>query len=139
MYSNGHPNNNLIHSPPTNSTVPKGSTVEIICAAYGQPLPSIVWSRNNVANFSDLSSLTSNTVAHVYSEVVRYGGIHYYKSILQICNISVEDDSIYQCIASNNVGTNDSITFSLHVQVQNASGSNIVVTFIIIFFIDRNW
>ena len=125
--------------PPTNSTVPKGSTVEIICVAYGQPLPSIVWSRNDVANFSNLSSSTSNTVAHVYSEVVRYGGIHFYKSILQICNISVEDDNIYQCIAGNNVGTNDSITFSLHVQVQNASGSNIVVTFIIIFFINRNW
>ena len=78
------------------STVPKGSTVEIICVAYGQPLPTIVWSCSNVVDFSNLSSSTSNTVAQVYSEVVRYDGIHFYKSILQICKISVEDDSIYQ-------------------------------------------
>ena len=120
--------------PPENSTVPKGSTVEIICVAYGQPLPSIVWSRSDVANFSDLSS-TSNTVAHVYSEVVRYGSVHYLKSILQICKISAEDDNIYQCIASNNVGTNDSITFSL--QVKNTLGNNSIIPYtIMICFIN---
>lgn len=127
----------MVH-PPANTTVPKGSTVEIVCVAYGQPLPSIVWSRNDIANLSDLSSSTSNTVAHVYSEVVRYGGIHFLKSILQICKVSVEDDNTYQCIASNNVGTNDSIIFSL--QVKNASGSNSIIQYtIIIWFINRNW
>lgn len=85
--------------------------IEISCVASGQPLPSIVWSSNSVLNLSSLMSPSY----HVHDELISYNGVLNRKSILQLCNFSSSDEGIYYCSVSNDVGTNDIISFSLQI------------------------
>ena len=80
----------------------------MICAAYGDPLPSITWNRAG-------SVLNSSSGVTIYEKVVTEGGLNFAKSILRICGAVVSDTDEYNCTANNTVRT-ESISFKLAVQ-----------------------
>ena len=86
----------IVVHPPNITTVDSGSTVEAVCIAYGYPIPWITWAREDCKNISSCSDS-----AIVYNEIVTYGDVAFYKSVLQLCNVQMWDDKWYSCMATN--------------------------------------
>ena len=95
--------------PEAKTEVDIGYTLDLICVAYGDPLPSITWSRaGNILQMSNSSDIT------IYEEVVIEGGVTFAKSILQICDAEESDIYQFNCTATS-VDMNDSVSFALSV------------------------
>ena len=88
----------VVVRPPSDTTVDYGSTVEAVCIAYGNPVPTITWNKDGC---SDISCITN---AKMFSEVVTYGDVSFRKSTLQLCNVDESNTGSYSCSASNGIG-----------------------------------
>ena len=91
----------VVITPPATNTVNEKSVVEFVCVAYGNPLPTITWSRTNVPNITS----TTHANATVTTQTMVYGDVTFQKSVLQLCSVSARDqDNAYMCKAENGVG-----------------------------------
>ena len=89
----------IVIQPPATSEVDVNSIVELVCIAYGNPVPTVSWSRRDITNINN-NSLTN---ALVYSDIVSYGDVMFRKSVLQFCAITSRDSGQYTCSATNGV------------------------------------
>ena len=79
------------------------------CIAYGVPLPTFLWTRNRHSLFNDSSTV-------IYENKTTKEGIVFVKSVLEICNLRVvEDSGVYSCRAES-VSSRAESVFELAVQ-----------------------
>ena len=109
----------VLLEPPTSQVVDHGSTVEVVCVAYGNPLPTISWSRVVSCDDGQVGECTRDVTDIVYNDVATYGSNVLRKSVLQLCNVSQDDAGNYRCTAWNDIGdaqmSTDSSDWSLTV------------------------
>ena len=74
-----------------------------MCAASGDPSPSIEWFYNG-------TMLSNDTEVTILYELVEIGGVTFAQSILEVCGVEGEDSGEYSCTASNSLGE-DTATF----------------------------
>ena len=89
------------------ASVDAGSSLTVACAAYGDPVPTISWSRGS-------SELANSSVITIYQEVLNVSGLAFMKSILEICSIDEDDAGQYSCFAETST-SNDTANFELSV------------------------
>lgn len=84
-------------------------TVLFSCIAYGIPLPTFTWRRNDTILRNDSSTI-------IYQSLTTKRGVTFVKSTLEICSLRVDEDSgVYSCSAVN-VATTASASFELEVK-----------------------
>lgn len=117
----------------TDSGVEYGSSVEAVCVAYGNPLPTITW--DNPACFNCGSNLLrGNGSSTVTNQVVNYGDVAFVKSTLSLCGVEDADNGTYRCTATNGitgVGIADAVAWwglSVSAQVVPSSTARPVET-----------
>ena len=86
----------IVVHPPSDVNVDYGSTVEVVCVAYGNPIPSIRWIRSG-------SNISASENARVYNEIVSYNDVLFRRSVFQLCNVQRMDSDWYSCSASNGI------------------------------------
>lgn len=86
------------------------NTITFVCAAYGNPVPSIIWNRGN-------SELANDSQITIYDELVMVNGVVFSQSILVLCSADESDTGNYSCFAENIIG-NDSAKFMLSLSAQ---------------------
>ena len=92
---------------PGNSTVQAGSTVVFACVGFGDPRPSVTWSRGG-------GQLSNNSRVTIYEELVTENGVDFVQSILEICSAGETDGGQYSCTVGNAL-VNASANFELSV------------------------
>ena len=85
----------VIH-PESNVEVDNGHTTLYFCASYGFPLPSISWVRNG-------STLANGSHTSINQSLVSVGGVTFVKSSLEVCGVEENNDTLYVCIADNEI------------------------------------
>ena len=90
-------------------TVVSGDTVDLVCQAYGIPLPNITWTKDGVPlNKTDRITINEDVIVN---------GVTLARSFLQIHNIQLSDDGQYSCVADNSVGIATTADFELLVNI----------------------
>ena len=95
---------------PVSQDVNYGHTVLMACVANGYPEPEIIWSRNGQVLDPDSSDLVN-----VYTQVVTEMGLNFTESILEICGVGADDIGSFMCIATSDVGTANSSTWTIGI------------------------
>ena len=88
----------IVRPPSEGATVDYGSTIEAVCVAYGNPIPTISWAKDGC---SDMSCAPN---ANIFDEIVTYGEVSFRKSIFQLCNVTEMNNGMYTCSATNGIG-----------------------------------
>ena len=96
----------MIH-PKQLSRVEAGDGISFTCVAYGNPIPHIIW-RKNDTNLSNGSQIT------IREEITLLRGIFAVKSVLEICTSEEGDSGEYSCNADNGARS-DGFSFILSV------------------------
>ena len=78
---------------PTDLTTTAGSTIYMICAAYGYPYPVITWRK-------DGQVVESDGILNIDTRVKNYNGINVSVSTIKICGVDVEQHGSYTCTAT---------------------------------------
>ena len=92
----------MIHPNQTTEVTPL-STVTFVCAAYGNPFPSITWNKGN-------AELANDSRITIYEDLVTANGVTFSQSILVLCSAEESDTGNYSCFAENIIG-NDNANF----------------------------
>ena len=79
------------------------NTLLVACVAYGDPIPSVGWSRGG-------QRLINDSRVTIYENQVTERGLSFSKTILEICSFEAPDSGQYSCGASNQA-TNASSSF----------------------------
>ena len=87
----------VVRPPSDGAAVEYGSTIEAVCVAYGNPLPTVTWSKQGCADIS------CSTNAQVFTEVISYGDVSYRKSVLHLCSVDESNSGSYTCSAKNGI------------------------------------
>ena len=98
---------------PGNMTVVSGGTVDLLCQAYGIPIPNITWTKDTVP--LNNNSITGRIT--IYEGVITEGGVALARSFLQICSLQPSDGGQYSCFADNSVGIAATSDFELIVNI----------------------
>ena len=107
----------IVIRPNQTTNVDAGNTIVAVCVAYGDPNPSITWSRGGTV-------LSNDSRVTIYEEVVTENGVMFVQSIIEVCSAEASDAGQYSCFAENSFG-NDTTVIELTV---NAGGKAIVLT-----------
>ena len=94
--------------------ITEGDTIAITCEAVGYPPPTIVWSRT--IGTSSYTILVNNSV----SVPAGIGNVTSVSVNLTLTNANREDTGLYECSASNSVGSdnrNTSVTVQCKLMV----------------------
>ena len=83
----------------TTTVITEGDNTTIECEAIGYPPPTIMWSRTN-GTLSDRVSVSDSTSVRIGNGNVTSVSVN-----LTLQNANTEDTGLYQCSATNNVGT----------------------------------
>ena len=73
-----------------------GTRVSLICAAFGFPIPNIMWSK-------DITPLMTGGNLNIYTEQFSVESDQFMLSILELCTSGSNDTGEYTCTASNDV------------------------------------
>jgi len=98
----------------TTTVITEGDTIAITCEAVGYPPPTIVWSRT--IGTSSYTILVNNSV----SVPAGIGNVTSVSVNLTLTNANREDTGLYECSASNSVGSdnrNTSVTVQCKLMV----------------------
>ena len=98
---------------PANISVGINDTLVLVCVAYGDPIPSVGWSREGERLINDSQSQVT-----VYENQVTVRELSFSKTILEICSFEAPDSGQYSCDASNQA-TNASIGFVVSGMLNN--------------------
>ena len=90
---------------PENISVGVNDTLVLACVAYGDPIPSVGWSREGQRLIND-----SRSQVTIYENQVTVMELSFSKTILEICSFEAPDSGQYSCDASNQA-TNASVSF----------------------------
>ena len=88
---------------PENISVDINDTLVLACVAYGDPIPSVGWSRGG-------QGLINDSRVTIYENQVTERGLSFSKTILEMCSFEAPDSGQYSCDASNQA-TNASTSF----------------------------
>ena len=111
--------------------------VELVCMAYGVPLPNITWSSPECDDLSWNCNYTS--AINVTDLVINYGGVQFRKSVLQFCSVQELDTNVYTCWADNGISGpgiavyNRSIALTVNITTTGKQRVSSVHTVIAIF------
>ena len=100
----------IVIRPNQTTSVDAGNTIISVCVAYGDPNPSITWSRGDAVVSND-SRVT------IYEELVTENGVTFVQSIIEVCSAEETDAGQYSCFAENAFG-NDTAVIELTVNAQ---------------------
>ena len=100
----------IVIRPNQTTNVDAGNTIVAVCVAYGDPNPSITWSRGDAVVSND-SRVT------IYEELVTENGVTFVQSIIEVCSAEETDAGQYSCFAENAFG-NDTAVIELTVNAQ---------------------
>ena len=81
---------------PENISVGINDTLVPACVAYGNPIPSVGWSRKGQRLIND-----SRSQVIIYQTQVTERGLSFSKTILEMCSFEAPDSGQYNCDASN--------------------------------------
>ena len=91
------------------SQLSPGDTLTLSCVGYGNPLPSVFWSRSDTNQV-----LTNSSQMSIFEETLSESGVTFVKSILQVCSVQPSMTGEYSCTSQNELG-NETATFELTV------------------------
>ena len=115
----------IVVRPSDQTNIDYGSTVEAMCVAYGNPLPTISWTKTSCLN-CDVSQGMGDSL--VSTDVVSYGDVTFAKSTLRLCNVEAIDSGTFRCTAWNGVGAQQYWEFQLSVNDQVVSTTSTAPT-----------
>ena len=99
----------IVVRPGNLSQLSPGDTLTLSCVGYGNPLPSVFWSRSGTNQV-----LTNSSQISIFEETLSESGVTFVKSILQVCNVQPNMTGEYSCTSQNELG-NETATFELTV------------------------
>ena len=99
----------IVVRPGNLSQLSAGDTLTLSCVGYGNPLPSVFWSRSDTNQV-----LVNSSQITIFEETLSQSGVTFVKSILQICSVPASMTGEYSCTSQNEVG-NETVTFQLTV------------------------
>ena len=100
----------IVIRPNQTTNVDAGNTIVAVCVAYGDPNPSITWSRGGTV-------LSNDSRITIYEELVTENGVIFVQSIIEVCSAEVSDAGQYSCFTENAFG-NDTAVIELTVNAQ---------------------
>uniref|UniRef100_A0A8D8VDX5 receptor protein-tyrosine kinase n=1 Tax=Cacopsylla melanoneura TaxID=428564 RepID=A0A8D8VDX5_9HEMI len=98
----------ILTEAPENKTVVVGSAHNFTCRVLSDSHPTVQWFRGQVTNNASNSASYSNLTKHTVEE----GGDN--SEVLELYNVTHEDEGWYTCIAGNSLGVTDASAY-LHV------------------------
>ena len=99
----------IVVRPGNLSQLSAGDTLTLSCVGYGNPLPSVFWSRSDTNQV-----LINSSRITIFEETLSQSGVTFVKSILQVCSVQPSMTGEYSCTSRNEIG-NETATFQLTV------------------------
>lgn len=107
---------------PEDLMIGAGNLLEVACIAFGDPLPSISWSRDGAAleNNTQITVLenfvaTTDPNIAVYERLVNKSGVMFVRSVIRIRSMRLIDTGEYSCSAYNGFTNASSDSFMVTV------------------------
>ena len=115
---------------PEDLIVAAGNLLGVACIAFGDPLPSISWSKDGAALENNTQiTILENLVATIDPEIITYerrvnkSGVMFVRSVMQIHHVRLIDRGQYSCSAHNGFTNASSSSFLVTVIGKKGLGS----------------
>lgn len=91
----------VVVSSDTTSQVSLNSTALITCIAYGDPVPTITWTKDSMQL---MNTTESDDGVIIYNTVESQGDLVFARSVLQVCFVDDDETGVYSCVATSSLG-----------------------------------
>ena len=115
---------------PEDLMVAAGNLLGVACVAFGDPLPSISWSKDGATLENDIQiTILENLVATtdpdiaIYEHRVNKSGVMFVRSVMRIRHMRLIDRGQYSCSAHNGFTNASSSSFLVTVTGKKGLGS----------------